>query len=89
LANGINIGENVGIFVVNSMFALPTDIGTSIIMVGPGTGLAPFRDFCRKDSFSKIKGVKLEIVRYFLVIGIMTSIFCLRRESSVSKISVF
>jgi sulfite reductase alpha subunit-like flavoprotein len=53
LANGINRGENVGIFVVNFMFALPTDIGTSIIMVGPGTGIAPFRDFCRKDSFQK------------------------------------
>jgi len=46
LADGVQAGDLVPMFVQpNKNFRLPADGGTPVIMVGPGTGIAPFRAF--------------------------------------------
>jgi len=46
LANLVKSGNPVQVFVQpNKNFRLPADGGTPVIMVGPGTGVAPFRAF--------------------------------------------
>lgn len=46
LADRVNLNEpTVPVFVANSHFGLPEDDNVPMIMVGPGTGIAPFRAF--------------------------------------------
>jgi sulfite reductase (NADPH) flavoprotein alpha-component len=49
-------GKTLGVFVhTNKAFRMPEDDATPIIMVGPGTGIAPFRAFLEDR---KVKGSK-------------------------------
>lgn len=46
LADRIEVGEQLPIYIQpNKKFRLPEDSATPVIMVGPGTGIAPFRAF--------------------------------------------
>jgi sulfite reductase (NADPH) flavoprotein alpha-component len=46
LADRLAEGDSVAVYVEpNTRFHLPDDDGTDIIMIGPGTGVAPFRAF--------------------------------------------
>ena len=50
-------GVQPGVFVhSNKAFRLPEDTDRPIIMVGPGTGIAPFRAFLEERDVSKSKG---------------------------------
>ncbi len=57
LADLVKIGENVPVFVQpNKNFRLPSDPAIPIIMVGPGTGVAPFRAFVEHRSAQQASG---------------------------------
>jgi len=57
LANDAEEGGTVKVFVEhNDNFRLPADGNTPVIMVGPGTGVAPFRAFMQEREASDAEG---------------------------------
>lgn len=57
LAHRLQEGEDVQIYVEsNDNFRLPADPGKPVIMIGPGTGIAPFRAFLQERAASEAAG---------------------------------
>lgn len=57
LADGLEEGQSVRVFVEhNDNFRLPADNNTPVIMIGPGTGVAPFRAFMQQREADEASG---------------------------------
>lgn len=57
LADRLGLEDKVKVFVdKNTRFKLPADQDTPIIMVGPGTGIAPFRAFMQQREIMESEG---------------------------------
>jgi len=57
LANRLEEGQKVRVFVEhNDNFRLPSDSNTPVIMIGPGTGVAPFRAFMQQRETDEASG---------------------------------
>jgi len=57
LADRVAPGTEVRVFVQKAHgFSLPTDPGADLIMIGPGTGIAPFRAFLHEREATRAKG---------------------------------
>lgn len=57
LAHRLEEGQEVRVFVEsNNNFRLPDDPNTPVIMIGPGTGIAPFRAFMQQREADEAQG---------------------------------
>lgn len=57
LATRLEEGANVKVYVeANDNFRLPSDSNTPVIMIGPGTGIAPFRAFMQEREAQEAAG---------------------------------
>jgi sulfite reductase (NADPH) flavoprotein alpha-component len=57
LGSRVNPGERLRVYVQKAHgFALPADTGKPVIMIGPGTGIAPFRAFLHERQATKAPG---------------------------------
>ena len=61
---GSQVGDEVGVYLQpNAAFRVPADDDAPLIMVGPGTGIAPFRGFLHERAATRGDGSQLAVLR--------------------------
>jgi len=66
IQNGYDVIDRFPIYIRKSTFRLPFKFQTPVIMIGPGTGLAPFRGFIQERHFFKTQGKPVgETILYY------------------------
>lgn len=71
------VGTPVPVFVRRSTFRLPKDTTTPVVMVGPGTGLAPFRGFLQERAALIDAGTLLAAVDWSYLNTAMFFLYCM------------
>ena len=57
LTHRLEEGDKLKVFIEhNNNFKLPQDESTAVIMIGPGTGIAPFRSFIQESEARDAEG---------------------------------
>ena len=59
LSDGAHKGPQCHVFVRESTFRLPSDTTVPIVMIGPGTGVAPMRALLQERAWQKAQGSKV------------------------------
>jgi sulfite reductase (NADPH) flavoprotein alpha-component len=67
LTSRMQTGDCADVYVASSAFRLPSNASTDIIMVGPGTGLAPFMGFLHEREY--LKNSAQDVGRNWLFFG--------------------
>mmetsp|Transcript_42372 Transcript_42372/g.70567 ORF Transcript_42372/g.70567 Transcript_42372/m.70567 type:complete len:655 (-) Transcript_42372:473-2437(-) len=66
LADRVQVGDSIPIFInSNTEFRLPASPSTPILMIGPGTGLAPFRAFVQHRALTQETAIPESNVLFF------------------------